>query len=169
MWGISGVACEGMSRGSRGGGQDSILTNSCIELVLNFSFVGIVGAGRGAARIVLWDLLTGGGGGGSFSVYIVNRFVWPFPDGPSGCGGGPVRCPKLRAGRGVRASLTEVDPAGKLQWHFTCGFDFRHSLWLPFEAAFAIPKGLNICILNLRQWIDLFLNCDHFIIAYHIA
>ena len=61
MWGISGVACEGMSRGSRGGGQDSILTNSCIELVLNFSFVGIVGAGRGAARIVLWDLLRGGG------------------------------------------------------------------------------------------------------------
>ena len=124
--------------------------------------------GRGAARIVLWDLLRGGGGG-SFSVYLMNRFVWPFPDGPSGCGGGPVRCPKLRAGRGVRASLTEVDPAGKLQWHFTCGFDFRHSLWLPFEAAFAIPKGLNICILNLRQWIDLFLNCDHFIIAYHIA
>ena len=114
MWGISGVACEGMSRGSRGGGQDSILTNSCIELVLNFSFVGIVGAGRDAARIVLWDLL-GGEGGGSFSVYLMNRFVWPFPDGPSVCGGGPVRCPKLRAGRGVRASLTEVDPAGKLQ------------------------------------------------------
>ena len=77
MWGISGVACEGMSRGSRGGGQDSILTNSCIELVLNFSFVGMVGAGRDAARIVLWDLL-GGEGGGSFSVYLMNRFVWPF-------------------------------------------------------------------------------------------
>ena len=162
MWGISGVACEGMSRGSRGGGQDSILTNS--ELFL----CGYSWGGAGCSSYCAVGFVEGGGGG-SFSVYLMNRFVWPFPDGPSGCGGGPVRCPKLRAGRGVRASLTEVDPAGKLQWHFTCGFDFRHSLWLPFEAAFAIPKGLNICILNLRQWIDLFLNCDHFIIAYHIA
>ena len=76
MWGISGVACEGMSRGSRWGGQDSILTNSCIELVLNFSFVGIVGAGRGAARIVLWDLL--GGGGGWADHFLFNLWIALF-------------------------------------------------------------------------------------------
>ena len=35
-----------------------------------------------------------------------------------------------------------VYPAGKLQWHFTCGFDFRHSLWVPFVVAFAVPGGL---------------------------
>ena len=34
-------------------------------------------------------------------------------------------------------------PAGKLQRHFTCDFDFRHSLWLPFEAVFAVLKGLK--------------------------
>ena len=26
----------------------------------------------------------------------------------------------------ARTSPSEVYPAGKLQWHFTCGFDFRH-------------------------------------------
>ena len=31
-------------------------------------------------------------------------------------------------GRRVRASPSEVYPAAKLQWHFTCGFDFSH-LW----------------------------------------
>ena len=38
--------------------------------------------------------------------------------------------------------VSEVYPAGKLQWHFTCGFDFRQSLWLPFVAALAILEGL---------------------------
>ena len=28
--------------------------------------------------------------------------------------------------------------------HFTCGFDFRHSLWLPFVAGFAVLKGLMV-------------------------
>ena len=32
----------------------------------------------------------------------------------------------------------------KLQWHLTCGFDFRHSLWLPFVTSFAVLKGLLI-------------------------
>ena len=40
------------------------------------------------------------------------------------------------------ASPSEVYPAGKLQRHFTCGFDFRHSLWLSFVAAFSALKGL---------------------------
>ena len=29
---------------------------------------------------------------------------------------------------GGRASLSEVYAAGRLQWHFACGFDFRYSL-----------------------------------------
>ena len=41
-------------------------------------------------------------------------------------------------------SPSEVYPAGKLQWHFNCGFNFRHSLWLPFETAFAVLKGLML-------------------------
>ena len=31
-----------------------------------------------------------------------------------------------------------------MQWHFTCSFDFRHGLWLPFATAFAVLKGLLI-------------------------
>ena len=44
----------------------------------------------------------------------------------------------------VPASSPEVYPAGKLQRQLTCGFDFRHSLLLPFVAAFAVPKGLTV-------------------------
>ena len=32
----------------------------------------------------------------------------------------------------------------KLQWHLTCGFDFRHSLWLPIVTSFPVLKGLLI-------------------------
>ena len=50
---------------------------------------------------------------------------WPF----SGCGGGSAcgLCPKWELG--ARASPSEFYPAGKLQWQFTCGFDFGHCLW----------------------------------------
>ena len=47
---------------------------------------------------------------------------------------------------------SEVNPAGKLQWHFTCGFDFRHSLWLPFVAAFAVLKGLSGSFVEEDTW-----------------
>ena len=50
-------------------------------------------------------------------------------------------CPESRA-RCVPASPSEVYPAGKLRWHFTCGFNFGHGLWLPFEAAFVVLGGL---------------------------
>ena len=56
-------------------------------------------------------------------------------------GGSPVLCPKSRARRSC-SPPSEVYPAGKLQWHFTCGFDGRHSLWLSFVTAFAVLKGL---------------------------
>ena len=61
--------------------------------------------------------------------------LWPFPV----CGW----CSRSRARR-VRALPSEVYPAGKHQWDFTCGFVFRHSLWLPFAATFAVLKGLNL-------------------------
>ena len=40
------------------------------------------------------------------------------------------------------ALSSEVYPAGKLQWRFTYGFNLRHGLWLPFAAAFAVLRGL---------------------------
>ena len=54
-----------------------------------------------------------------------------------------------------RASPSKVFPAGKLQWHFTCGFNFRHSLWLPFVAAFAALKGLLIFIIHIFNKINI--------------
>ena len=64
------------------------------------------------------------------------------------------------------ASPTEVYPAGKLQWYFTCGFDFRHDLWLPFVASFSVLKGLMaidytihlITISKTKINVDLFHN-----------
>ena len=44
---------------------------------------------------------------------------------------------------GTLAPPSEIYYAGKLQWHFTCGFDFRHSPWSPFVAGFAALKGFN--------------------------
>ena len=44
-------------------------------------------------------------------------------------------CPKSKARR-TRASPSEVYPAGKLQWHFTCGFNFR--------GRFCCPEGVNV-------------------------
>ena len=35
-------------------------------------------------------------------------------------------------------SSSGIYPAGKLQWLFTCGFDFGCGLWLPFVAGFAV-------------------------------
>ena len=62
--------------------------------------------------------------------------------GWGGAWGALVGCVQGRE-LGVRAAPSVVYPAGKLQWHFTCGFDFGHCLWLPFVTAFAVLKGLN--------------------------
>ena len=43
----------------------------------------------------------------------------------------------------IYINMGGIYPAGKLQWHFTCGPDFSHSLWLPFVAAFVVLKGLK--------------------------
>ena len=53
-------------------------------------------------------------------------------DGLSGLWGACGLCPESR----------DYLP-GKLLCHFTCGFDFVHSLLLPFEAALAVLKRLN--------------------------
>ena len=50
---------------------------------------------------------------------------------------------KVDSSARVLASPSKVYPAGKLQWHFTGGSDFRHGLWLPFLAAFAVPKSIT--------------------------
>ena len=65
---------------------------------------------------------------------------WPGMAFP-GCGG-PVGCVQSRE-LGARALPSEVYLPGKLLCHFTCGFDFVHSLLLPFEAALAVLKRLN--------------------------
>ena len=76
---------------------------------------------------------------------------WPFP----GC---VVWGVCLWAASKVEStSPSEVYPAGELQWHFTFGFNFRHdlSLWLSFEAAFAVLKGLMTSwndFVESKQW-----------------
>ena len=62
-------------------------------------------------------------------------FYWPFHGF-----GGSIQSRVL----GARASPFWIYPAGKLQWHFTCGLVFGHSLWLPFKAVLAVVKGLLI-------------------------
>ena len=55
------------------------------------------------------------------------------------------------------AGKLQVYPPGKFQWHFTCGFDFRHSLWLPFVGGFAVLRGLNQLLIGvLYTQIDFF-------------
>ena len=44
----------------------------------------------------------------------------------------------------VHAWPSEVYPNGKLQWHFTCGFDFRYSLWLPSLFSWKYPSYLQL-------------------------
>ena len=61
--------------------------------------------------------------------------------GPLRAVGGLMGCVQSQK-LGARASPSEVYPDAKLQWHFTCGFDLKHSLWLPFVAGFAFLKGL---------------------------
>ena len=71
--------------------------------------------GVGVALSRLW-------GWGTCGVGVALSRLW----GWGACG----LCPGSRAWR-AGTSPSKVFPAGKLQWHFTCGFNFRHSLWLP--------------------------------------
>ena len=84
------------------------------------------------------------GGGAAWSMlhnFLVIQFTVCLTF--SGLWGAYGLCPKSRPRR-VGASPSEVYPAGKLQWHVACGFDFRHTLWLPFVAGFAVLKGLMV-------------------------
>ena len=71
---------------------------------------------------------------------------WPG-DGPFQDVGDLWTVSKVENSAHAQAWSSEFYPAGKLQWHFTCGLDFRNSLWLPFEsgfaATFAVQKGLT--------------------------
>ena len=49
------------------------------------------------------------------------------------------------------ASPSQVYGSDKLHWHFSCGFNFRHSLKLPFAAVLSVSKGLN----NKKQYIQM--------------
>ena len=75
--------------------------------------------------------------GGSWGLWVFIGLGWPFR-----AVGGPVGCVQSRE-LGARALPSEVYLPGKLLCHFTCGFDFVHSLLLPFEAALAVLKRLN--------------------------
>ena len=76
---------------------------------------------------------------------------------------------------GTLAPPSEVYYAGKLQWHFTCGFDFRHSRWSPFVAGFAVLKGLRNIAKNINSsiffsiMVDEVTNCsnkEHYLICF---
>ena len=74
--------------------------------------------------------------GASLALYLRFRF--------RAVGGGGLWAVLRVRGLALAGALPcEVYPVGKLQGHFTCGFDFRHSLWLPFVAALAVLKGLR--------------------------
>ena len=91
-----------------------------------------------------------GGGAGSFVGAVSMRgqpsegFFSPF-----GAVGELIGCVQSRE-LGARASSSEVYPAGKIQWHFTCGIDFRH-LWLSFVAGFAVLKRLKRVLWEILQ------------------
>ena len=79
----------------------------------------------GDARSVLLPRLSGGCGRNG--LYVDCGWVWPF----LGCwGGGGLwavsRVEGSAIALGARPSPSVIYPTGKLQWHFTCGFDFRH-------------------------------------------
>ena len=93
------------------------------------------------SRIYSRGLVGGGAAWSMLHSFLVIQFTVCLTF--SGLWGAYGLCPKSRPRR-VGASPSEVYPAGKLQWHFTCGFDFRHSLWLPFVAGFAVLKGLMV-------------------------
>lgn len=82
---------------------------------------------------------------------IESKFINPFQTVRVGEGGGRrlVGCVHSRE-LGSRASLCEIYPTGKLQWHFTSILD---SLWLSFEAAFAVLKGLILWMRHLEDFL----------------
>ena len=74
--------------------------------------------------------------GGSWGLWVFIGLGWPFR-----AVGGLWAVSRVESS--ARALPSEVYLPGKLLCHFTCGFDFVHSLLLPFEAALAVLKRLN--------------------------
>ena len=63
--------------------------------------------------------------------------LWVHPDCWWACG---LR-PQSTAQRNPVSCLLKFLCAGQLQWQFTCGVHFKHSLWFPFVAALAVLKS----------------------------
>ena len=83
----------------------------------------------------------GGWKKGVFKEPVIGFSLFQTVGGGRG-GGGLWALPKVESSAQAHVSPSDVCPAGKLQRHSTYGFDFGHSLWLPFVAAFAVLKGL---------------------------
>ena len=49
----------------------------------------------------------------------------------------------LRGAWGLGARVPRLPGFILLVWHFTCGFDFRHSLRLLFFGCFCSPRGVD--------------------------
>ena len=106
-----------------------------IAQAFGFCSTPVWGRDCGCVSLFLGGVRDVGGGGIAFGSF---RAV----------GGGLVGCVQTRR---VCASPSEVYPAGKPQWHLTCGFDFKHSLWLPLVTAFAVLKGLSVIPSVIRR------------------
>ena len=85
---------------------------------------------------------------GSFGSFFT--WEWPFLGwmALSGLWGACRLYPKSRA-RLMCTSPSGVYLAGKLQWHFACGFNFGHSLRLTFVTTFVVLKRLGIALSEL--------------------
>ena len=137
--------------------------------VVNGMFIWFLGfvCGRGVQWLLIvyycvlgYVMLIGGEAAASFSPLRVSLFLGLFDKGWLVFFGFILGVSRAVAGEGRRRLVSciqnrelgalglpsEVYPAGNLQWHFTCSFDFRHSLRLPFVADFAVLKGLIICV-----------------------
>ena len=100
-----------------------------------------------------------GGLRGSFTCGGGEEGLWTvsWVEGLGACG----LYPKSRDRRALVLS-SEVYPAAKFHWHCTCGFEFRHSLWLPFVTAFAVLKGLTASTASFFLIFELGLNSAGF-------
>ena len=85
---------------------------------------------------------------GSFSAW--DSPFWAVGEGRGEGGGlvGFVQSCELS----VHAWPSDVYPNAKLQWHFTCGFDFRYSLWLPSLFSWKYPSYLQKNFSIGRLW-----------------
>ena len=128
------------------GSQGGVRRRASINILFNTVFWGVRGEGgwdmRNLAMVLkllpgffigVWGVVGGGGVG-----WVGVSLFWAV--------GAGVDCDQRRE-LGVRPSLSQVYPAGKLQSHFTCGFDFRQSMTAIYSR-FCSPEG----VINSSCW-----------------